>query len=240
MTPALLEDTRDRILAAAELLFGRKGYAATSVREIVLEAGVTNPTLYYHFGSKQELFLSLIRERTREFLCTLHQLLEGADNAARVCEIVAMMSLRALEERPRAVRFIHTTLFGPQAELPASELDQLKAANLGLLHHHLERVAGDVSADRRAFAVMLTHSLIAGHALAWLRNESLRFDESTAAVIGSRVAAMLRDGLPVPSIPAGMVGEMTAWPPPCFHATASETPDTSAPHRSQPIRTPSP
>jgi TetR/AcrR family transcriptional regulator len=53
---------RERLLAAATRLFGAKGYAATSVREILNAADVTAPVLYYHFGNKEGLFIGLLRD----------------------------------------------------------------------------------------------------------------------------------------------------------------------------------
>ena len=41
------QKNKERILIAAATLFANKGYAGTSVREIVEAAGVTKPTLYY-------------------------------------------------------------------------------------------------------------------------------------------------------------------------------------------------
>ena len=52
---------RQRLLEKALELFTSKGYAATSVREIVEAAGVSKPVLYYWFGSKEGLYLELIR-----------------------------------------------------------------------------------------------------------------------------------------------------------------------------------
>ncbi len=52
---------RERLFLAAIRLFGTKGYAATSVRDIVQAAGVTPPTLYHHFGSKEGLYLAMVR-----------------------------------------------------------------------------------------------------------------------------------------------------------------------------------
>ena len=46
-------------------IFGRKGYAAASVREIIERAGVTKPVLYYHFGSKEGLMMAIIDEAAR-------------------------------------------------------------------------------------------------------------------------------------------------------------------------------
>lgn len=56
---------RERLLDEALLLFAKKGFEATSVREIVDAADVTRPTLYYHFRSKEGLYLELV-----ERLCT--------------------------------------------------------------------------------------------------------------------------------------------------------------------------
>ena len=49
-----------QIARAAARLFAERGYDATSVREIVEAAGVTKPTLYYHFGSKEGLAQALL------------------------------------------------------------------------------------------------------------------------------------------------------------------------------------
>lgn len=48
-------DARTRILAAAIELFGRSGYAATSVRSIASAADVSAPLVIHHFGDKEGL-----------------------------------------------------------------------------------------------------------------------------------------------------------------------------------------
>src|SRR4051794_10865716 len=48
------------IARAAARLFATRGYDATPVREIVEAAGVTKPTLHYHFGSKAGLAQALL------------------------------------------------------------------------------------------------------------------------------------------------------------------------------------
>src|SRR5512145_2130357 len=55
-------EVRERLLDVATELFTRKGYAATTVREVVTAAGVTPPVLYYYFESKEGLFLTLLKE----------------------------------------------------------------------------------------------------------------------------------------------------------------------------------
>ena len=53
------DEKRERILAAAEALFDRQGYAATTMEQIVGALGVTKPFVYYYFKNKQEIFETL-------------------------------------------------------------------------------------------------------------------------------------------------------------------------------------
>jgi AcrR family transcriptional regulator len=56
-------DNREAILARALELWGKRGYDAVGVQEIVDAAGVTKPTLYHYFGSKRGLLDALIDTR---------------------------------------------------------------------------------------------------------------------------------------------------------------------------------
>jgi AcrR family transcriptional regulator len=58
-----MSETKDKILDAAERLFGEQGYAETSLRHIIADAGVNLAAIHYHFGSKEELLLHLVRRR---------------------------------------------------------------------------------------------------------------------------------------------------------------------------------
>ncbi|MCM3695545.1 TetR family transcriptional regulator [Microbacterium oleivorans] len=49
-------DTRERLRAAALALFEERGYAATTVPDIVARAGVTRRTFFRHFADKREVF----------------------------------------------------------------------------------------------------------------------------------------------------------------------------------------
>ncbi len=54
--------TRDRVLQVARDLFTTKGFANASIGELCRQAGVSPPTLYYHFGSKDGLFEAVVEE----------------------------------------------------------------------------------------------------------------------------------------------------------------------------------
>src|SRR5258708_5655016 len=48
--------TRAALVAAGRVLFGRDGFAATSVEDLAREARVTTGALYHHFSTKAKLF----------------------------------------------------------------------------------------------------------------------------------------------------------------------------------------
>src|SRR5712692_7835864 len=54
------EATRQRVLEAAEQVFGEKGYHGASVTEITRSAGVAQGTFYLYFKGKKEIFLDLV------------------------------------------------------------------------------------------------------------------------------------------------------------------------------------
>jgi AcrR family transcriptional regulator len=56
------EATRRALIASARSLFGSQGYAATSVDEVVRDAGVTKGALYHHFRDKDDLFRAVVEE----------------------------------------------------------------------------------------------------------------------------------------------------------------------------------
>jgi TetR/AcrR family transcriptional regulator len=53
-------DTRAKILAATDALFGSLGYDATTTRDIADRSGVNKALIHYHFGSKDELLEALL------------------------------------------------------------------------------------------------------------------------------------------------------------------------------------
>ncbi len=58
-----MENNRNLVLEAALKLFSDYGYKATGVQEICERVGVTKPTLYLYFGSKQGLLIALLVDK---------------------------------------------------------------------------------------------------------------------------------------------------------------------------------
>jgi len=61
------EQTKKRVADAAKALFVQKGFKATSIEDIVQATGSSAGNIYYHFKSKEGLFLYLIDEWDREW-----------------------------------------------------------------------------------------------------------------------------------------------------------------------------
>jgi TetR/AcrR family acrAB operon transcriptional repressor len=55
-------ETRKALLDAALKVFSKQGYAATKLEDIARQAGVTRGAIYWHFGSKVELYNVLVNE----------------------------------------------------------------------------------------------------------------------------------------------------------------------------------
>ena len=53
--------TRDRILAIAEAGVLEKGFGATSIEEVIAEAGITKSGFFYHFRDKNELAREMLK-----------------------------------------------------------------------------------------------------------------------------------------------------------------------------------
>ena len=57
-------DTKQKILNTAERIFSLQGFAATSLRQVITEAGVNLAAVHYHFGSKEDLLDEIIRRKS--------------------------------------------------------------------------------------------------------------------------------------------------------------------------------
>ncbi len=102
------EETRERILDAAEALFARRGFDGVTVRQIMGEAGADVALAYYHFKSKRDLFDAVLLRRVDTLndlrLKALEQVEQrNAEDPPSVEEIIAAFTeplLEILEKDP--------------------------------------------------------------------------------------------------------------------------------------------
>jgi AcrR family transcriptional regulator len=59
--------TKEELLASAMSLFGRKGFAATTISEITREAGYSKGSFYSHWIGKDDIFLEILERKMGEY-----------------------------------------------------------------------------------------------------------------------------------------------------------------------------
>jgi AcrR family transcriptional regulator len=98
-----MTDTKEKILNTAERLIGEQGYAATSLRQIIAEAGVNLAAVHYHFGSKEDLLDAVVVRKA------------GPVNEARLARLDQVEAEAG--SGPLAVEKVLESFFIPTAEM---------------------------------------------------------------------------------------------------------------------------
>lgn len=82
-----MAERRERILAAAREIIGRRGYEALTMRELARAARVTVPTVYNLVGSKEQVLLAAVEEQVASFLAGVDRV-DAKAPAERVLAVV--------------------------------------------------------------------------------------------------------------------------------------------------------
>jgi len=99
--------TKERIERVARRVFARNGFDGASIRQIVTEARVTKPALYYYFKNKRELFLSLLEEAVAPLCDELERVARGDGTPRdRMTGIIGVVH-QFVQERPDEFRLLH-------------------------------------------------------------------------------------------------------------------------------------
>ena len=133
---------RERLLAAALRLFAAKGYAATTVRDMLRAAAVTAPVLYYHFGNKEGIFLAMMRDALSEFEATGHAALSAPGTAAeRILHFFDSM-FELIMQHLDVMRVLDGFYYGPPQGAPFFDFEAIHQRFIemltGLVHEGVE------------------------------------------------------------------------------------------------------
>ncbi|MBP1686245.1 MAG: hypothetical protein H6Q33_2388 [Deltaproteobacteria bacterium] len=99
-------ETREALLDAAEELFATIGVEGVSIRSINAAAGLAAPSVHYHFGSKDDLLLAVLRRRNAVVTQRLDELLDaletngGVPSLQELVRAVAGSYLALLKREP--------------------------------------------------------------------------------------------------------------------------------------------
>src|SRR5580693_120575 len=93
-------NTRTRVVDAALVAFGTRGYDTTSLDALAGELGVRKQTILYYFSSKEALLDAVIDEAGEEMIASLERALSGpAEGWDRVDSVVRSV-FRLAARRP--------------------------------------------------------------------------------------------------------------------------------------------
>jgi AcrR family transcriptional regulator len=143
-------DTRHQILQAALKRFAHCGYAAASVQQIVDDASVSKPTLYYYFQDKAGLFQALVSEAHDERYRLMQEAAKRTDTLrSQLVEILTVLFAYFRENR-ELMRISLATAFASPGELPEglSYVDKCER-NFEFIHSLMKRAIKSREVDDR-------------------------------------------------------------------------------------------
>ncbi|CAK7016332.1 MAG: hypothetical protein DELT_03258 [Desulfovibrio sp.] len=109
-----MNKTKDAIYAASVDVFSQSGYTGAAMDEIAERAKVAKGTLYYHFKSKEELFLFVMQTGLGHMIDDAKKVLERPlspeDKIAELCK----SQLRVVRKNENFVKVILSQLFGQE------------------------------------------------------------------------------------------------------------------------------
>jgi AcrR family transcriptional regulator len=181
------EQTRERILGAAAEWFGTHGYAATSIRDLAREVGVTVGAIYVHFPSKERLLVAVYEEGVRRIGEAVDAVPDTAEPWEQL-EAAARAHLEALLDNAGFARVIVRVIPSdvPEAARDLRRLRQGYEARFRRLIDALDLAPG---LNRTLLRLQLLGALNATQT--WFKRGAARADAND---IASQFVAALRTG----------------------------------------------
>jgi AcrR family transcriptional regulator len=102
---------RDELIAVAAKIFSAKGYERASLRKICAEAGILAGSMYHHFRSKEDLFVSVHAEGFRQLNAAVDRALEGESDPWRRLEAACGAHITKLVQGNDVLVVTGTSLF---------------------------------------------------------------------------------------------------------------------------------
>ena len=122
-------ETRKRLLEAARSVFTTVGYQGTRLDDIAARAGFTKGAIYWHFPSKQAIFLALIAAAIEANLTTLARLIDVDGDAPAIRARMGEW-IDGIDERETLPRF------GVELEIEAQRDPSFRAIYQGVIAKH--------------------------------------------------------------------------------------------------------
>jgi AcrR family transcriptional regulator len=129
--------SQDRILDAATELFGARGFARTTIRQIAERARANSALIYYYFGSKTGLFEALVQRVQQAVHANLERSLAGSGTPREKLERFIRLQVELMRGRSPLLRIVLREVLS-QNELALRALRRALEPNLGVLTQLIE------------------------------------------------------------------------------------------------------
>ncbi len=177
-------ETSEKILQIAASLFVKKGYTATSMREIAAEAGIGKATIYYHYPDKEAIARALIKRTVYEMQGAL-KIMEAEDDPRQRIKVAVTYSVEYLLESADIISVVRREVTGSR--------DVMQHEFKGFFQNYLKLLAdgirtgidqGIFRAVNPADTARVLLSMIQGtFAMVYLGGEKFQSTEAAAAAI---------------------------------------------------------
>ena len=94
-------DKPQQIIEAAVRVFARKGYYNSRVSDIAKEAGIAAGTIYLYFRTKDDILVTLFRDKMAQFVGSLRKAIAGESDAVAKLSRLIRLHFEMLEEDPQ-------------------------------------------------------------------------------------------------------------------------------------------
>ncbi len=111
-------EKQDQIINAAMRVFANNGYTKAYMSEIAKLAKVSKPTLFYHFGTKLELYFFILNTAFMEVTETVDvEAIYGQSDFFECLKVSTEHKMLALRKRPSLMKFLTTFYFETAPEV---------------------------------------------------------------------------------------------------------------------------
>ena len=103
-------DKPQQIIDAAIRVFARHGYYKSRVSDIAKEAGMASGTIYLYFKTKDDILVTLFREKMTQWVASVGIAIADAPDAATKIRRLVKLHLRMLEDDPDLAEVVQVEL----------------------------------------------------------------------------------------------------------------------------------
>ena len=192
-----MRDVRERILRATVEAATIHGLSRLSVGDVAKRAGLSRPTVYKHFPSRQDLIAAAVRSEARQMVAAVRVEVETEPDPRRALEAGVLLALRLLRDHALLDRIVRSE---PDTLVPLLTTDG------GLIMSEIRVPVEEIVAAKVPGLDTITVRRLADVLTRLLISYALNAPDDPPEVVAALVAALLVDGAAaLPDVPTRVI-----------------------------------